>query len=62
MSSEPPFVRMDSTATLLPGMVLSVEAYIRDKNAGTKSRSRPHSTTASRNSGTSPSSVDQTMS
>lgn len=29
-SSEPPFVRMDSTATLLPGMVLSVEAYIRE--------------------------------
>lgn len=28
-SSEPPFVRMDSEATLQPGMVLSVEAYIR---------------------------------
>jgi Xaa-Pro dipeptidase len=29
-SSEPPFVRMDSTARLQPGMVLSVEAYIRE--------------------------------
>lgn len=29
-SSEPPFVRMDSTDALLPGMVLSVEAYIRE--------------------------------
>lgn len=29
-SSEPPFVRMDSTAELRPGMVLSVEAYIRE--------------------------------
>jgi Xaa-Pro dipeptidase len=29
-SSEPPFVRMDSTERLLPGMVLSVEAYIRE--------------------------------
>jgi len=29
-SSEPPFVRMDSDEVLLPGMVLSVEAYIRE--------------------------------
>lgn len=29
-SSEPPFVRMDSTAVLQPGMVLSVEAYLRE--------------------------------
>ncbi len=29
-SSEPPFVRMDSEAELLPGMVLSVEAYLRE--------------------------------
>lgn len=29
-SSEPPFVRMDSTDELKPGMVLSVEAYIRE--------------------------------
>jgi Xaa-Pro dipeptidase len=28
-SSEPPFVRMDSEDQLLPGMVLSVEAYVR---------------------------------
>ena len=28
-SSEPPFVRMDSDKTLTPGMVLSVEAYLR---------------------------------
>lgn len=28
-SSEPPFVRMDSEAVLEPGMVLSVEAYLR---------------------------------
>ena len=28
-SSEPPFVRMDSEAVLQPGMVLSVEAYLR---------------------------------
>lgn len=29
-SSEPPFVRMDSTDVLQPGMVLSVEAYLRE--------------------------------
>jgi Xaa-Pro dipeptidase len=29
-SSEPPFVRMDSEKELLPGMVLSVEAYLRE--------------------------------
>lgn len=29
-SSEPPFVRMDSEDSLLPGMVLSVEAYLRE--------------------------------